>query len=805
MKLKITAKILVVIILLACLGILAGYLYSMTANKKLVREKITERITFLQNSVKEQVRKKEDVGLSNAIGFAGNKDLQQALKEQDRELARKAITIISDLYKSNSNFKNIQLHLHSSDMKSMFRSWAPDQFGDDLSGSRYSLRRVAEQRKGWVGFEAGKSGLLIRGVMPVIDGGNFLGTLEFIQGVGSINRDFHDIGMQYIMLVNDKVVNLAPQLKNNARIGSFYVSNPKFFSDDTVAFAQTVDCEKLRQQGYLMTNDYFVTYLPVLDIDKNEMGIHVIGEKMTVLASEIARVEQIANSYLLLIAGLMVVVAVFLMFAIRAIVIKPLAVFQDGMVNFFGFLNKESEIVAPIALTSADEIGYMASVINANMAKTKEVFAHDLEVIRQNNRTIAQVESAVIKVQNGFYNVQIQSATDQQDFLQLVNNFNRLLANSRAQFENISKAILSFSESNFTLRLKVGQASGSMGGVISSINTLGISVSELMSFISNVGAKLEKNAEKLNQVSGELRESSLQQSEAIEKSTDSIKELAQYIQDNNEKVESLREQARLMKNIISSIRAIAEQTDLLALNATIEAARAGEHGKGFAVVSGEVKALASQTKEALTDINNTINSVIATVDEVVLSSGSQQQMVDSLRQSSEKLSGINEANSKVGEQVSRYAEDVQYEIDSLVVTSSKTTTLQRPMDQICDMEFVFEMASLKLSMIDYICKLTESISSQEYSTLSHEESPLSIWLRRSAGRSFTDTAAWGSAVQFNQELTHLVHNATQKCQEQYDSTECFINQVMEIELLVDKLFDAIDRIKTEECKKRDVE
>lgn len=255
MKLKITAKILVVISLLAGLGILTGYLYSMTANKKLVQEKITERVKFLQNVVNEQIAKKEDIGLSNAIGFVGNKDLQQALKEQDRELARKAIIAISELYKSNSNFKSIQLHLHTPGMKSFIRSWAPDQFGDDLSGYRYSLRRVAEQRQGWVGFEAGRLGVSIRGVMPVIENGNFLGTLEFIQGVGSISRDFHDIGMQYILLANDKVAGLAPQMKNNTRIGSYYVANPKWFAEDTVAFAQTVDCEKLRAQGYLMISD----------------------------------------------------------------------------------------------------------------------------------------------------------------------------------------------------------------------------------------------------------------------------------------------------------------------------------------------------------------------------------------------------------------------------------------------------------------------------------------------------------------------------------------------------------------------
>ncbi|MBD2864495.1 protoglobin domain-containing protein [Paenibacillus oceani] len=107
----------------------------------------------------------------------------------------------------------------------------------------------------------------------------------------------------------------------------------------------------------------------------------------------------------------------------------------------------------------------------------------------------------------------------------------------------------------------------------------------------------------------ELGESSQAVAETADRTASSQEHANELVKQLTAEINAIDEMGELMQEI-------SDQTHLLGLNAAIEAARAGEHGRGFDVVAGEVRKLASRSKEALVQIDTKLRTISSMLERV---------------------------------------------------------------------------------------------------------------------------------------------------------------------------------------------
>lgn len=606
-----------IIFTLFCCMIVTGFYYN---NEKKLR--VLKNVEEAQHNFEVAMASKMKVWQTNALQVGSNQKIISSLVNEDRDLAHEVLSNLGKVFKENTGFKNVQVHIIDKDLKSFYKSWKKDSFGESLRYSK-GYSEVLSTGRPKTAMEMSSKGVRLKGLFPIKDKGEIIGVANFEGGLNSIKRTLKPYNIDFIYYMDEKFLNIAPSLKGKPSIDK-YILNQKDVDQDFKAYIDKLGTLKeLLANRYTIDDQYLLISGQFAGFGSEKTGLYLLGIPTDIVMADINSFRDMITKLAVVIFGLFLVLLIFIIFFIDRKVIRIIVNMAKETEDI---ATGEGDLTKRIPVTSKDEIGMLATNFNTFLEKLNNIIVN----IGHNSEVLTAASLEVLTVSK-----------------QVTNTSEELIGKSNT----------------------VAVASEEMSANMNSVAATSEEIATNVSMVTDSAVTMQTNLKSVVY--------------SCEKASGVTDEAGAQVTKTSEQVGELGVAAKEISKITEVISEIADQTNLLALNATIEAARAGEAGKGFAVVAGEIKDLASQTASATNDIrmriediqtstNTTVtdvqgvasvfDEVKAVIDEIVFSieeqSASVQEVVGNIEQAATGLQEVNENVSQSSTVSNEIAQDI---------------------------------------------------------------------------------------------------------------------------------------------------
>ncbi|MEH7390250.1 methyl-accepting chemotaxis protein [Bacillus sp. JJ1474] len=247
--------------------------------------------------------------------------------------------------------------------------------------------------------------------------------------------------------------------------------------------------------------------------------------------------------------------------------------------------------------------------------------------VRKTILPLKKLTSYTKRISEGDLTLDMQDLNATGEIHELSENFNQMVESLKASLHlssNSSKEIAASSE-ELTVNVMgvtqiVDDVSNTLQNVADSVKNQAANLTRVKNTFGNITQNTGSMTEKISRTashSQQVLQKAAEGNTLIKDSVHHMKNIQEKTNNLNIVMEELNHMSARVREILKMITNISKQTNLLALNASIESARAGEQGKGFAVVANEIRSLAEETSNSISNIANIIVEIEGKTNEAV--------------------------------------------------------------------------------------------------------------------------------------------------------------------------------------------
>ncbi len=430
LSLTLRQRLLATIVLSGGVFLIAGLLFTLNHRSNLANEAIDRRGENLQTILNERIATKKEFGLGLAVMLANNQSIQEFIYTDNREQAAHTLNGIINYFAENTNYRGLRVQIHTADGHSWLRSWKPEHYGDNLLFRASIIKMIEEKRPFANSDDIGRAGFAIRALAPIFHNGEYLGSIEVLQGVGSVSREFESDNQVYIMLLNKSIVNQSPEAAKNQSIGNHLLANDNWFNQRAKDFAESFDLSGLEQATSLLLTDWFVTHVPVLNTEGQLVGMHLLGEPANIINAQVTNSTKAAWLFMGMLVLLILGMGTTVAWQIQRNVVRPIASSVNRLASM------ENDLTLRLTTDNKDELGSLFNAFNQH----SQTLAHVIQEVTDTANNLATAAEQVLS--NSQQSLQL-STSQQIETDQVASASNQMAASSAETAEHASSTLKS--------------------------------------------------------------------------------------------------------------------------------------------------------------------------------------------------------------------------------------------------------------------------------------------------------------------------------------------------------------------------